>query len=285
MSKSSSSPQPIQPLSVGNVASAGLRIYRDHFKLYFSLAIQALLWALIPIYGWAKSCQIQAIISRQVYKELLKKPEPISTTRAHINQRFWSYWAAQFFIGMISFGAFLGSSILLGIIFFIPNLILEGVSNQNSGVNLILLIIDVILRLIALIIYIWFYSHFFVAELPLAIENNMNSTNCIGRSWELTKGFVVRVQAIILLAGMITLPIVLITLLPVFLLVQFLATSSSADAILASVFLIGFLGIILGIVGATFMMPFWQAIKAVIYYDIRSRREGLGLQVRDSSSH
>jgi hypothetical protein len=32
------------------------------------------------------------------------------------------------------------------------------------------------------------------------------------------------------------------------------------------------------------MMPFWQAIKAVIYYDLRSRREGLGLQVRDSRS-
>jgi hypothetical protein len=29
------------------------------------------------------------------------------------------------------------------------------------------------------------------------------------------------------------------------------------------------------------VMPFWQSIKAVIYYDLRSRREGLGLQLRD----
>jgi hypothetical protein len=58
--------------------------------------------------------------------------------------------------------------------------------------------------------------------------------------------------------------------------------SSSPDTILVSSFLIVFLGMFLGIVGATFMMPFWQAIKAVIYYDIRNRREGLGLQVRDS---
>lgn len=27
-------------------------------------------------------------------------------------------------------------------------------------------------------------------------------------------------------------------------------------------------------------MPFWQALKAVLYFDLRSRREGLGLQLR-----
>jgi uncharacterized membrane protein (DUF485 family) len=26
--------------------------------------------------------------------------------------------------------------------------------------------------------------------------------------------------------------------------------------------------------------PFWQAMKAIIYYDLRSRKEGLGLQMR-----
>ncbi|BAZ86107.1 hypothetical protein NIES806_23170 [Dolichospermum compactum NIES-806] len=35
------------------------------------------------------------------------------------------------------------------------------------------------------------------------------------------------------------------------------------------------------LIGGTFVMPFWQSIKAVIYYDLRSRREGLGLQLRD----
>ncbi|MBD0311804.1 MAG: hypothetical protein ICV86_02640 [Microcoleus sp. T3-bin5] len=27
--------------------------------------------------------------------------------------------------------------------------------------------------------------------------------------------------------------------------------------------------------------PFWQAMKAIVYYDLRSRKEGLGLQMRD----
>ena len=33
--------------------------------------------------------------------------------------------------------------------------------------------------------------------------------------------------------------------------------------------------------GLALIAPFWQTVKAVIYYDLRSRREGLGLQLRD----
>lgn len=267
MSKNPSLRQPMGPLSLGNVVSAGLRMYRDHFKSYFGLSIKALLWALIPIYGWAKIYQIHAIISRHVYKELVHKPEPLSTTRSYIEQRFWSFWAAQVLIGSMSFIVYLISSILLSFFTFAPTIILGSIS------------------IIAIIIYVWLYSHFFISELPLAIEHNMNSTNSIGRSWELTKAFLVRIQIIILVASLITLPIVLLTLAPIFLIMPLFSTSSSPDMVLASFFLTGFLGMILAIVGTTLMMPFWQAIKAVIYYDIRTRQEGLGLRIRDLGLH
>jgi hypothetical protein len=45
MPASQSSPNPIQPLSVGNVVSAGFRLYRSHLKLYLGLAFQAYLAA------------------------------------------------------------------------------------------------------------------------------------------------------------------------------------------------------------------------------------------------
>jgi hypothetical protein len=35
------------------------------------------------------------------------------------------------------------------------------------------------------------------------------------------------------------------------------------------------------ILSGALIMPFWQVIKAVIYYDVRARREGFGLQLRD----
>ena len=42
-------------------------------------------------------------------------------------------------------------------------------------------------------------------------------------------------------------------------------------------FLIGYA---IGILGNIFLLPFWQAIKAVVYYDLRTRREGMGLELR-----
>lgn len=282
MTKNPSLRQPTGPLSVGNVVSAGLRIYRDHFKLYLGLAFKALLWSIIPIYGWAKNFQIQAIISRHVFKELVNQAESVSITRSNLEQRFWSFWAAQFLIGMIGFAFNIGLSILSTII-VLPLVLMTGASSGESGGSFIVELIQVFVNIISLIIYVWFYSHFFIAELPLALETNMNSTNCIGRSWELTKGFVIRIQLIIFLAALITLPILILAILPVsFLIVPLLGNSSPDEALLLSIASAFFWVMILWVVGSTFMMPFWQAIKAVIYYDIRSRREGLGLQVRDS---
>jgi hypothetical protein len=46
---------------------------------------------------------------------------------------------------------------------------------------------------------------------------------------------------------------------------------------------LGLLGV--GIVIMLFLniavIPFWQTVKTVIYYDLRSRREGLGLELSD----
>lgn len=34
----------------------------------------------------------------------------------------------------------------------------------------------------------------------------------------------------------------------------------------------------------TLVFPIWQTVKAVVYYDLRSRHEGLDLQLRDLDS-
>jgi hypothetical protein len=34
----------------------------------------------------------------------------------------------------------------------------------------------------------------------------------------------------------------------------------------------------LGLLSGALLVPFWQAVKAVIYYDLRIRQEGLGMQ-------
>ncbi|NET75961.1 hypothetical protein [Okeania sp. SIO1F9] len=37
---------------------------------------------------------------------------------------------------------------------------------------------------------------------------------------------------------------------------------------------------IIGLLGNLLLLPFRQAIKAVVYYDLRTHREGIGLELR-----
>jgi len=38
--------------------------------------------------------------------------------------------------------------------------------------------------------------------------------------------------------------------------------------------------LLLSFASGALVTPFWQAMKAIIYYDLRSRKEGLDLQMR-----
>src|SRR4028119_1284519 len=82
------------PLSVGNVVSASLRIYRDHFKSYLGLALVASLWLFVPIIGWAKYSAILGLISRLAFGEVREMPETVSDARREVDPREWSFFGA-----------------------------------------------------------------------------------------------------------------------------------------------------------------------------------------------
>ena len=169
------------PLSVGNVVNASLRIYRDHFKSYFGLALVASLWLLVPIYGWAKYSAILGLISRLAFGEVRGKPETVSDARREVNSRMWSFLGA----GILTFLIFFGVSLVGGI----AMTILAGGAGAIFGQNYVIIGALLVVAVIAfLIIYIRIISGLLIVELPLAIENNIGATSAIGRSWELSKG-------------------------------------------------------------------------------------------------
>lgn len=88
--------QTISPLSIIGVISVGLRIYRDHFRSYFNIALQAYCWSIIPIYGWAKFSALSALIGRLAYYETLEQPEVISEARSRVERRMWSFLGKEF---------------------------------------------------------------------------------------------------------------------------------------------------------------------------------------------
>lgn len=264
----------MKPLSVGNVVSAGLRIYRDNFKKYFKLAFFGYLWIFVPIYGWAKFSAMIGLIARLAFREVAEKPEAIKDAQRHIKPRMWDFFVAGILVSLIFSGAVIPYFIVLGIIGALIGTIAQG----SSALSIILILMMIAAILFFIFGLIWLISRLFLVELPLAVEENITSVNTISRSWQLTKGSVGRIQLVVFLAFLISLPIgIAVQIFSLILQVMIGAGLENAP---------GFAGIgvllylVLLVASGALMIPFWQAIKAVIYYDLRLRREGMGIDLR-----
>jgi len=132
-----------------------------------------------------------------------------------------------------------------------------------------------------LIIYIRIISRLLIVELPLAIENNIRARSAIGRSWELTKGSVGRIVWIVIVAFLVSLPLGIVGQIVTGIVRRVVFSKLFAKSGLF--YLVYYLLIWppLSVGDGSLVIPFWQAMKAIIYYDLRSRKEGLGLPIRD----
>jgi hypothetical protein len=279
MSVNHGSPSPIQPLSLGNVVSAGIRLYRSHLKSYLKLGFNAYLWVFVPIYGWAKCGATLALISRLAFGELVDQPEPIEGGRRIVNSRIWQFLIMGLLMFGIGVGLIIPFSIFIGIVtvFFAGSISAGG--SLNPAMILVVSLLALILMPVFFVAMLWVQARFFVVELPLAIEDNVDGISTIGRSWELTKGHAWRIVAILFVGYLITIPIQIpFTILST--IIQAIITSSTQENP-DYAFLSPLVSLIIGLISGAFIVPFWQSIKAVVYYDLRSRREGMGLKLRD----
>lgn len=305
MSMNPSSRQPIEPLTVGNVVSTGLRLYRSHLKPYFSVAVFATLWIVLPFlliiplvfllvaqilsfsalwlivplwlvvffYCVSQYLTNSALISRLGFGELINKPETVNTGRGQLKSRNWSFLFQGILVGILLFAFYIICGIISVIIAGILGVVL-GLINPGLG-TIVSVIIAVLIVLLGMS---WFYSRLWLAEVILAVEERSQVIPSIGRSWELTQTSAFRIQGVFLVTFLVTLPVVLITgYLPQIPLISM----EEGSATYLTLYIIS---LVLSFAGGAVIMPFWQAIKAVVYYDVRSRREGLGLQLRDWQS-
>jgi len=262
---------PIQPLSVGDVINAGIRIYRSNLKRYLILVLRSFLWVFVPVYGWAKSAEISGRIARLAYQELINQPETLAEAEQKTSPKLWSFLGAGLLLLLIILGLYIGFLIVLGIL-----AVLVGVAGKdNPAIVAIGILLIFVLSLVALWGFIRVSSRLLIWEVPLAVEEHVDATTAISRSWNLTKGSVGRIQWIVIVAFLIT----TVVNLPSQAIVSALPTGENPDPIVTGVALL--LLIAVSLVSSALITPFWQVIKAVIYYDLRSRREGLGLELRE----
>lgn len=306
---------PQGPLSVGNAVSAGLQIYRNHFKQYFSVAVQATLWVILPlaglfvaavglallqidnpgpivllvvvgivalIYCIGKYMSLSAAIARLAFGELTGQPEPTRQAKRFTNSRLWGFWGVTLLLGLLYMGLFIGFYIVISVVAFAAAAVFSSIglftNFSDSPVSIGLVILLTMLLMIGLLVPIlWFTARFSIAEIPLAIEQEIGATESIGRSWQLTKKNVWRVLLVLFVATLITLPlIILVQVFTNIAQVALIAVIPDASALFGIVLLASY---IIGLLANVITLPLWQTIKAVIYYDLRSRREGLGLEL------
>jgi hypothetical protein len=299
MRKSAS--DPIGTLSVANVINAAVSLYKSNFRDFFTLSLRSLGWILLGIICWspvlavafainnigitiaaavvclaismfffAKSFTSRGVIARIAYQQLINQPESLSSATSQLANSHWKFMRLSLLLSLFMIGvlilAYLALALASGI----------GVFAAVSLRNELGYFIAVILVLVGIGAFSWillrFYSFWLVAELPLAVERCAGGLDAIGRSKQLSAPFVSRILMVVLVAFLITIPLNVIAIIPGL-------TALTQPPASAMYFVLQGLNVAVSLLLELFIMPFWQAIKAVVYFDLRSRLEGADLRM------
>ena len=307
---------PVGTLSIGNVVTTSITLYKSNFKRYFQVSLRATGWLLaillvflvagligaglyavtkswfvgIPVaIGWlvgtlycsAKYATDRAVICRLAYQELIDAPETVAVATQQLIPRTWGFlrlsWLISLYISLVAIVAYI---VLIIAVVIIAAIIMYGlklsIEDPVAIVMISLAVVGAFLVLIAILIRC--YAYWFVAELPLAVEQTRSANASIARSQKLISTAVGRVILIVTIAFLMLIPINTLGSAPS-LIGQAMITASTdiATQTIGGILMLG--GVLLNLISELFIMPFWQIIKAIIYYDLRNRREGSDLTI------
>jgi hypothetical protein len=206
---------PVGTLSIGNVVTTATTLYKSNFKRYFQVSLRATGWLLaigfllvgLGIFGGilfgitnlrisivpvgligfvatlfflAKYATNRAVICRLAYQELIDVPETVAVATQELAPRTWGFLRLSGLVGFYLLLVALISYISLGILMVVAIAVATyglGLSIDNPNPLLFVCIGLLILGLILLwiVILIRYYAYWFIAELPLAIEQTRSA--------------------------------------------------------------------------------------------------------------
>jgi len=333
MSSPSSTLLPIQFLNAGNLVTAGLQLYRRHFKSYFRLALLAGAWLYLPIVIlvvavfigifssgeldssdelsgasaaligllflvglpiWLSVClakyqAFSAAISRLAFQQLINSPETASEASRYTNSRMWGFWLIGFFVSLIFGAVAFGLYILLILAAVIFAVVIGGTGIGQGGTDptnpafiagfIAVIGLGILVIVIPTLMFLfWLFARLLVAEVPYAIDREITPTGSLGRSWDLTDKSGWRIITALVILAVVLFPIQFFQQ-TISILVQSIGVIADADQT-SGIFVIAVvIGYAVSLLVSLLVLPLWQATKAVLYYDLRSRREGMGLEL------
>ncbi|MDR7994054.1 RDD family protein [Thermosynechococcus sp. TG252] len=294
-------------LSSGNVVTIALQLYRHQGNRYFLLSLFAHAWfflltiaavlivavALIvggilagamdnvapflrltgisvlvalPFYlfGWTRLMASGALLSRRIYAVLTALEESESAARSLIFPKMLNYLLATFIVGFILLLVY----VVLGAIGYLIYLVafpLVQFLEQNIQTEparslffLTFLLSILLLVLLALLVISYFMARLSLVDVVLALEPDCTPLKSVRRSWQLTQGQAWHTLMVFFVASLATIP------------------ANLLGSIINSVVILPVAGLFVGVL----LLPLWQGIKAVLYWDLRVRNEGAAFQVR-----
>jgi hypothetical protein len=307
---------PVGTLSIGNVVTTSITLYKSNFKRYFQVSLRATGWllaillviliagligvglyaatnywlVLIPVvvggifgtlYCSAKYATDRAVICRLAYQELIDAPETVTVATQKLIPQTWGFlrltWLISLYFSLIVIVVYI---VLIIAVVIVAAIVMYGLKLTAESPLAIIIISLAMIGAILLVfgILIRYYAYWFIAELPLAVEQTKSANASIARSKQLISTAVGRVILIVTIAFLMMIPINTLGNGPSLIgQVMVSASTDLATQTIGGALILG--GLLLNLLSELFIMPFWQIIKSIVYYDLRNRREGGDLTI------
>lgn len=276
-------------LTIGNIITAALRLYLKQPRRYLVNSLVAHLWLLVPIYGWLKFAAASGRIARLFWLQIGDRTESKAECDLVIKSNFIKFW----FIHLLVYFLFVVITVIAYISLVIAFVPIYLALNQTGQVYLINLteslqsgntpLLNMILGGFLIGFFAFFntifYARVFLSELPLAVKPQTRMRQAVRQSWQLTTHYIRRVAAIIWLTWLLTVPLALfLGFLLRYLVIPFVTLIAGYASIESVIFLVP---LVMLVIQSLLTLPFWQAVKALTYYDLRNRKEGIGLMLQE----
>ncbi len=258
------------------------------------LGLVTLLLTPLALFGWAKFLTLSGLIARLSYQELRNQPESEAEARRHVTPKLTSFLSLGVQLALILVGLYfvlwIVTVIVAMILVFVTAFFIGLLTSVSSGEPPLILIVLVVLIMVATFLglfilpFLWVSVRLMAAELPLATESQLTGSASLGRIWQLTSGAFMRLLLISTVAVILTFPIQFIVGYLPQLVLDLVSWNLEPNSPIFWIFelLSLVVSLLTGIVIGGFVLPFWQTLKAVIYFDLLNRREGLGLRLSET---
>jgi hypothetical protein len=250
--------------------------------------VALLVWLGAFLFCVGKYMANRAMISRLAYQQLIDRPETLRDVSQILGNSHWRFLGLALWLGLFGIVAFILAYLVLLVGIFMGAFAIGQVGGFVGGLLAVLLFLAGLAGFIYILLR--FLAAVFIAELPVAVEGNSSGLEGISRSSQLTAPYVGRVMLILFVAFLITLPLTMLANSPTALIYADLfseiqkgmtdPTAISSMANSGKYAFLNILSLVLSLLLELFLVPFYQSIKSVLYFDLRSRREGNDLRMR-----